>query len=124
MRLLLDTHVFLCWLANEPLDVDASRAISDPSNGVWVSAATVLEVAVKRAAGRLEVDADPILEAESNGFSLLGIDARHAVEAGALRSHHRDPFDRMLVAQAQVERMTLVTRDQAVAGYDVALMPA
>jgi PIN domain nuclease of toxin-antitoxin system len=124
MRLLLDTHVFLWWLANDPVAPEAAEAIADPANDVWVSAATIWEMAIKRAAGRLEFDADPIEEAEATGFSLLDIEARHAARAGGLPPHHRDPFDRMLVAQAQIEQMALVTRDRVAAAYDVAILRA
>jgi PIN domain nuclease of toxin-antitoxin system len=124
MRLLLDTHVLLWWLADEPLAPAAAEAIAEPANDVWVSAASIWEIAIKRAAGRLTFDADPVDASEAAGFALLPIGPRHAVDAAALPEHHRDPFDRMLVAQARMEQMTLVSRDTSVQAYEVTVLRA
>ena len=123
MRLLLDTHVFLWWLADDPrLDADRRRAIADPDALVHLSAATIWEVGIKKALGRIEVSGDLVEEIERGGFLELPISAAHAAAAGRLPPHHGDPFDRMLVAQARQEGMTLVSLDRALAVYDVPLL--
>ena len=122
MRLLLDTHALLWWIAGEPLGDAASDAIADPGNSVAVSAATAWEIAIKRSLGKLRFDVDLEHELRINGFSPLAVTVGHALRAGALEAHHRDPFDRMLVAQAQLEERTIVTRDAVFARYDVPVL--
>lgn len=125
MRLLLDTHALL-WFLGEPgsLRARARSAIID-ADTVAVSAASMWEVSTKVSRGRLRVpSADVAGEVVEWGFELLAISAAHAWAAGALPFHHRDPFDRMIVAQAQLEGMTIVTRDPAIARYQVAVLPA
>ena len=127
MKLLLDTHVWL-WCAIEPHRLrDAVRAaIFDPDNSVHVSAASIWEVALKHEIGRLPLPVPlPDFVATQTGLGIaevLDITAAHAVAAGALPRHHRDPFDRMLVAQAHVEGLTLVTADEALRAYGVPLL--
>jgi PIN domain nuclease of toxin-antitoxin system len=90
-----------------------------------VSSVSVWEAAIKRALGKLRADpADLRAELDLAGFGQLPVTWEHGLAAGALPRHHRDPFDRMLIAQAQLEGLTLVTTDQALAAYDVALLPA
>ncbi len=124
MRLLLDTHVFLWWLADDPALRPAAReAIADPDTLVHVSAVTLWEIAIKAALGRIDVvGADFAGEIAANGFVELPITARHAVRAGGLPRHHGDPFDRMLLAQAGLENLTLVTRDRAFEAYGTAIL--
>ncbi len=123
MRLLLDTHVFLWWLTDDPrLDTDRRSAIADPDALVHVSAATVWEIAVKAAQGRIDVSDDFVEEIERGDFVELPISARHAVAAGRLPRHHGDPFGRLLVAQAREESMTLVSQDDAMTAYEVDLL--
>ena len=125
MRLLLDTHVFIWWTGAEPgLGAAARDLIADPDNAVFVSAATAWEVAIKRAKGTLDAPADVRPAIAASGFVELPIELGHAVAAGALPVHHRDPFDRMLVAQARLEALALVTADRVLARYDVAIVPA
>ncbi len=120
MTLLLDTHVALWWLDEpERLAADARRRIADRSGQVFVSAASVWEVAIKEAGRGLELPSPFMETAESAGLLELPIRSRHAVRAGALPLHHRDPFDRMLVAQALDEGLVLVTRDPLIRRYDV-----
>lgn len=126
MRLLLDTHAFLWWLSDAPsLSTIAREAITEPASLVHVSAATVWEIAIKAHLGRLDAGgADMVQEIVANGFVELPMAARHAHTAGWLPRHHDDPFDRMLIAQAQTEALTIVTRDSAFQRYEVLLLPA
>lgn len=119
MNLLLDSHAVLWWLAGDPLLPAATEAIADPVNDVVVSAATIWEIAIKRSLGKLRFSGSIAGHVSDAGFRLIGMSADHAEAAAALAPHHRDPFDRILVAQAQHERLTLVTRDPAMAAYDV-----
>lgn len=122
MRLLLDTHALLWWLAREHLVEAVKDRIADPGTDVLVSAVCCWEVAIKQAAGKL-VPPEPVSRAvRAGGFEPLPITLEHGERAGSLPRHHGDPFDRMLVAQAQLEGLTLVTRDRVFDAYDVALL--
>ncbi|MGB5672362.1 MAG: type II toxin-antitoxin system VapC family toxin [Sedimenticolaceae bacterium] len=124
-RLLLDTHAFLWWLADAPeLGNSARKAIADERNEVFVSAATGWEVAIKRAAGKLQAPDNLDAMVEESGFSHLPVTFFHGEQAGALPMHHRDPFDRMLVAQAQAEGLVIVTRDLYIQRYGVRTLAA
>lgn len=122
MNLLLDTHALLWWLGGAPLVEEATEHIADPEAMVAVSAASVWEAEIKRALGKLRIEGSIARHAMEAGFESLPISLEHAERAGALPPHHRDLFDRMLVAQAQIEGLVIVTRDQAFADYDVALL--
>jgi PIN domain nuclease of toxin-antitoxin system len=123
--LLLDTHVILWWLADDPeLGPQARKAIAEPESLVAVSAASAWEIAIKRALGRLQAPDDLETQIARNGFAPLPITVAHALRAGALPPRHDDPFDRMLVAQAQLEGLTVVTRDPRIAVYGVRTLPA
>ncbi len=125
MRLLLDTHVLLWWLANDPsLGEEARAGISDPSSSVFVSAATVWEVSIKQTLGKLEAPSDLLRQIELNRFEPLSITVSHAYTAGALPRHHDDPFDRMLVAQAMKEGLVLLTADPRMSRYGVETLAA
>jgi PIN domain nuclease of toxin-antitoxin system len=126
MRLLLDTHTFLWWLGeDEALAIPAREAIAAPETLVHVSAATLWEIAIKANLGRLDVSgSDMAAEIIASGFVELPMTARHAQIAGWLPRHHDDPFDRMLIAQAQADTLTLVSRDAVLQAYDVVLLPA
>lgn len=126
MKLLLDSHAFLWWLAEDPkLGAGARKAVADPSSTVHISAATVWELSIKAALGKLDLDdADLVEEIEANGFIELPMTARHSQAAATLPRHHDDPFDRMLIAQAQVEGLTIVTRDLAFRAYGITIVPA
>ena len=124
MRLLLDTHILLWWLADDPaLPAAARAAIGDPASEVFISAASAWEIAIKHALGRLDFPvAQMTTILNEAGFTPLGIEVQHGVIAGALPPHHNDPFDRMLVAQAQHEGMTIVTVDALIRRYAVAIL--
>lgn len=125
VRLLLDTHVLLWWLANDSnLGEDARSGISNQNSVVYVSAATVWEISIKRALGKLDVPSDLLLQIERNRFEPLSTTVSHPQVAGALPHHHDDPFDRMLVAQAMAEGLTLLTRDERMGLYGVGVMAA
>jgi PIN domain nuclease of toxin-antitoxin system len=117
-RLLLDTHLLLWWLDESPqLPVEARQLIANPRNTIFVSAATIWEISIKQALGKLDLppEFDEVLAA--SGFELLGIQAGHARATGKLPPLHRDPFDRMLLAQATVEKLEFLTADSQLAGY-------
>jgi PIN domain nuclease of toxin-antitoxin system len=125
MKLLLDTHVFLWWLSDPKiLTPAAASAISDPQNRVLISVAVLWEIAIKRAIGKLTAPIDLQNDVQRVGFELLPIDLVHVEKTERLPMHHRDPFDRMLVAQAIVEGATLVTRDPNIPAYGVAVLVA
>jgi PIN domain nuclease of toxin-antitoxin system len=120
LRLLLDTHT-LIWAAREELRDDAHKAIEEVADSVFVSAATIWEIEIKRALGRLQAPGDMIERVEESGYERLPITFEHAREAGRLPLLHGDPFDRILVAQARTEGMTLASADAALQRYDVAV---
>jgi PIN domain nuclease of toxin-antitoxin system len=125
VKLLLDSHTFLWWLAEDPkLSAAARQAVADPASIVYVSAATIWELSIKAALGKLELDsADLVAEVEGNDFVELPMTARHSLTAAYLPRHHEDPFDRMLIAQAQIEGLTMVTRDPVFRAYGVSILP-
>ena len=118
MRLLFDTHVFLWWCADDarlgPVERDAIR---DPANDIYLSAVSVWEIMIKQALGRLRVPELPSAAAARLGMQSLPITVEHTEATSALPPIYRDPFDRMLVAQARVESLTLVSSDPAVRSY-------
>ncbi|HWT25615.1 MAG TPA: type II toxin-antitoxin system VapC family toxin [Solirubrobacteraceae bacterium] len=119
-RLLVDTHAVLWWLADDPaLSSGARAAIADPSAEPLVSAASLWEIAVKRSLGKLRVPDDLPDEIAAAGFGRLPVSPEHAWAVRGLPFHHRDPFDRLLVAQAQAERLPVVTADVRFAPYGV-----
>ena len=125
MRLLLDTHALLWWLADDArLGRRAREAIAAPANLVFVSAATAWEIAVKRALGRLVAPGDVEEWLAESDFRPLPIQIAEAVASAELPPHHRDPFDRLLVAQARIGGMTIVTSDEHIGGYEVSVLSA
>lgn len=125
MKLLLDTHVVLWWL-DDPnlLREDTVFALVEPENEVFVSSVVAWEIALKRSLRKLEAPENLWSYVLECGFSELPISTSHAFATELLPFHHRDPFDRMLIAQARHEEMTLVTRDSKIARYDVSVMEA
>lgn len=125
MRLLLDTHALLWWLSDDPVLSQVARAaIARPEADVAVSAASAREMAIKRSLGKLTAPDDLDEELSRHRFTTVPVTVSHALLAGSLPRHHDDPFDRMLVAQARMERMTVVTRDPRLGMYGVPTIPA
>jgi PIN domain nuclease of toxin-antitoxin system len=118
VNLLLDTHVLIWWDEGRGLSSAGLRAI-ETADSVYVSAASAWEVAIKIGLGRLRPSRTVEEAAEESGFLELPITFRHAQRVAGLPAHHRDPFDRLLIAQAEVEGLTLVTRDPVFERYAV-----
>lgn len=129
MNLLLDTQTLLWWRdGNRRLGRRARRAIASDAASVTVSAASIWEMAIKSSIGRLKLR-DPLDvwmggTLQAHGFTTLSITIAHAVGVAALPHHHPDPFDRLLIAQAQLEHLTIVTADSAFDDYDVTVLDA
>jgi PIN domain nuclease of toxin-antitoxin system len=129
VRLLLDTQVWL-WMQAAPARIEAStRAlIADTRNVVLLSAASSWEIAIKHAIGRLRLPVPPADYVSSrmarSGTAGLPVEHRHALQVGELPDHHRDPFDRLLIAQARIEDLALVTADRQLEAYDVRIIRA
>ena len=125
MRVLLDTHAFLWWTSEggRNLSDRARDLLSDSSTDAVVSVASAWEIAIKVASGRLEIEGDPEQWVPERihryGFSAMPVELAHALRAGRLPAIHGDPFDRLLVAQARVEGIPIVTSDPAISRYDV-----
>lgn len=128
MNLLLDTHVLLWWMADDPaLGQRARDAIADPGTGVWVSAASAWEIAIKAGLGRLTLPG-PVAKVlptvlVDNDFSPLAITVEHSLRVSELPPVHADPFDRILIAQAITQAWTIVTADAVFARYPVNILP-
>jgi PIN domain nuclease of toxin-antitoxin system len=119
VRLLLDTHILLWWLSDDrKLATGARETIANPNNDVLVSSVSAWEISIKTALGRLDIELDDLEDAiAKTGFRPLPITLRHAITAGRLPNVHRDPFDRMLVAQASVEEVRVVSHDRVFERY-------
>ncbi len=123
MRLLLDMHVLILWDEGRRFSSEARRAIRD-ADEVFVSAASAWEIAIKVALGRLRPARTVEQAAGDSGFVELPVTFQHASRVASLPWHHRDPFDRLLAAQAELEGLTLVTRDPAFEPYGVGVVRA
>lgn len=118
MRLLLDTHIYLWVLTDDTRLSAAARDLICAADDVFVSSASIWEAAIKVRLGKLDVDVDELVaEIEANGFIELPVRGIHAARVRDLPDLHRDPFDRLLVAQAMCEPLRLVTADEQLAGY-------
>ncbi len=123
MKLLLDTQAFLWWMSGSPrLSLGAKEAISDSANQVLFSVASAWEISIKRSLGKLRAPENIAGAIEADSFDLLGIELSHIETLGRLEHHHRDPFDRMLIAQAMAERATLVSGDAIFQRYGVVIL--
>lgn len=123
MRFLLDTHVAIWWDIGAPISAQAKRAIRD-ADEVFVSAASAWEIAIKAALGKIRSDRSLAELCADSGFLELPVLMRHAESLQSLEPLHRDPFDRLLVAQATQEQLVLVTRDDMITRYPVATLRA
>lgn len=125
MNLLLDTHVLLWWLDDNPtLSAEARAAISEPANIVFLSSAVIWEIRIKQSLGKLKVPKNFREVLEAQPFKMLDITSEHAHKIISLADYHRDLFDRMLIAQTMVERFTLITRDENIMKYKVPVIKA
>jgi len=129
LRILLDTHCWL-WMLSQPdrFNEKTRELLVSPENELFLSSASSWEIAIKVSIGRLELPGDPAdLVPEwlaKSRTTALSIDHQHALHVATLPPHHRDPFDRLLISQAQLERLTLLTADQQLASYDVEILMA
>jgi PIN domain nuclease of toxin-antitoxin system len=125
VKLLLDTHAFLWWLSSPgELSQPAAAAIADRANEVQVSVISLWEIAIKWAIGKLHAPVDLASDVTDAGFQLLPLTVEHIIATERLPLHHRDPLDRMLIAQAQLEGAALVTRDPQFPPYNLRLIRA
>jgi PIN domain nuclease of toxin-antitoxin system len=124
VNLLLDTHIVIWWLTDDPTLSEDVKSTLDHEPDVYISPATLWEVAIKQAIGKLREPADLPERIRDSGFRELPITFAHAIAADRLPPIHRDPLDRMLVAQARCEDLTLVTRDADIQKYEVSLLAA
>lgn len=127
MKVLLDTHAFLWWIADHPnLSADARQIIADGDNEVYFSTVSAWEIAIKTRTGRLELPRDlegfVTDQVARNAFQVLPVSLAHALHVHTLPDHHRDPFDRMLVAQSRVEKLPVVGRDRHFEAYGVEMV--
>lgn len=123
MNYLLDTHTFLWWVDDSRQLSDISREIiHNASNRIFLSLVSQWEIVLKASIGGLEFPINELEDTvEQNGFAPLTMSTRHIIESTSLPMHHRDPFDRMLIAQARLESLTLISKDAVFPDYDVAL---
>ena len=123
MRLLLDTHVLLWWLNDDrSLTDEHRRLIQDKRNSCYVSAATVWEISIKSGIGKLEIASEYLDVVRSQGFLELPVSWLHVNAVRELPEHHRDPFDRLLVAQATIEGMVLLSVDPVIRKYGITVL--
>jgi PIN domain nuclease of toxin-antitoxin system len=123
MNIIIDTHIFL-WALSDPSRIsDAKRsALEDLSNTIYVSAVTVAELMIKTSVGELTIDFDPVKMAGESGFALLDFSAEAALLLKDMPFHHKDPFDRMLIAQSLAENYPLMTDDPKIARYSCRIL--
>lgn len=124
MRLLLDTNVLIWWLEESPRLGPDARDVITREGEVIVSAVSAFEIAAKMAIGKLRAPPDFAEQITEQAMIELPVTLRHGLAVGQLPLHHRDPFDRLLIAQARCEGLTIVTADRAFTAYDVPIMPA
>jgi len=123
MNLFLDTHILLWWLDdNASLSAEAREGLTDTDNIVILSAAVIWEIRIKQAIGKLKITPDFYDVIKNEGFEMLPVTPDHAFAVGDLPMHHRDPFDRILIAQAILEDFTIVTHDTIFSKYPVSVL--
>ena len=118
MNIIIDTHIFL-WVLADPLRIEDKKrsALEDLSNSIFVSAVTIAELMIKASIGKLVIDFDPIVMAKESGFELLSFSPESALLLKNLPFHHKDPFDRMLIAQSISDNYPIMTEDPKIAMY-------
>ena len=118
MNIIIDTHIFL-WALSDPLRLsDAKRsALEDLSNTIYVSAVTIAELMIKTSIGKLEINFNPVDMAKESGFALLDFSSESALLLKDMPFHHKDPFDRMLIAQSLADNYPIMTQDPKIAQY-------
>lgn len=125
MNLLLDTHALLWWLADDSaLPASARELITDPDSTVYLSAVVMWEIRIKQAIGKLIIPEDFRRVVDDQGFTELPVTIDHTDALAALPMHHRDPFDRLLIAQAVAEGLTIVSVDESLRQYQVPVVPS
>ena len=125
MNLFLDTHVLLWWLDDNPVLSERARsAIADPGNLVILSSVVTWEIRTKQALGKLKIPSDFYNVIKNQGFEFLSITSDHAYAVGDIPMHHRDPFDRMIISQAKLEGLTVVTHDSIFKEYGISVLEA
>jgi len=119
MRILIDTHIYL-WMLNCPEKLTDTRRyeLESPANEVFLSAMSIAELMIKHSIGKIEIKFDPVEKAEEMGIEILSFSGNEAKVLGDLPLHHRDPFDRVLIAQSMVNKMTLMSDDSKFLNYD------
>ena len=123
MNLLLDTHILLWWLDDSPeLSSQARNAVADTDNLIILSAVVIWEIRIKQALGKLMIAPNFYEVIKKQAFEMLPITSDHAYAVGELPEHHRDPFDRMLIAQARFEGLTVVTHDAIFKKYQIPVL--
>lgn len=124
-KYLLDTHIFIWWLEdNRLLSSNIKQVINNPQNLILLSVASIWEMIIKKAAGKLRHPPNLREAIENSGFSVLQVELNHVLELNNLPLLHKDPFDRILIAQAMAERLTLITADSKIAKYSVQTLEA
>ncbi len=125
MKVLLDTHILLWWLADDRrLSKMARTVLADPANEVFVSVVSLWELAIKTASGKLDVSVAEVAAVLKEGdYSVLPVHERHVLSLAGLPPHHGDPFDRMLIAQAMADSLRLLTQDRVLARYGDPVLP-
>lgn len=123
MRILVDTHIYL-WMLNCPEKLNETRIyeLESPANEVFLSAMSIAELMIKHSIGKIEIKFDPLEKAEEIGLEILSVSGAEAKVLGDLPHHHKDPFDRMLIAQAMTNRLTLMSDDSKFLKYDCKIM--
>lgn len=122
-RYLLDTHIFIWWMEkSKKLSMVLYNFLNDPDKYIVLSTASVWEMVIKNKRGKLNLPEDLRSDLEKSGFGILNIDLSHILKVGELPFFHHDPFDRLLVAQAKVENLTLITSDEKIQKYDLSIL--
>ncbi len=123
MRYLVDTNIFIWWMEeNKRLHKEQMNLLNDPQNQIFLSVASIWEIVIKQAKGKLKTPRDIGGGIKRSKFTMLPIETSHVLGVGKLPLHHNDPFDRLLISQAKVEKLTLITSDQKFKKYQLSLM--